>query len=157
MLSFDPPRTYPTPGPIGRTVRLILGAFFVYELVDIGSQIEAFMRFSPPFDTWWLVAAISVWALHDAADVWLGSPWGRRLVLVVLAVAAGAALIDFLQHGTVWGPPFSLSLYALALIGFGYIGLSFIVAAILAAPGCEAGALRYLVARLSGDPAREHS
>ena len=146
----------PTPGPLGRTVRLLLGGYLLYELVDILTYYPSYVGRSGPGTTWWLTTAVSLWLLSIAIGVGAGGPWTLRVLLGVLLLGAATAGFDLLRYGTIWGPPFGLALYAVDALGFGFIGVSLVLAAILAVPGCEAGAIPSLVAKRFGREPAAH-
>ena len=147
----------PKLGPLGRTVRFLLGGYFLYEFVDILTYSSPYVGFSGPGATWWFTSAVSLGVLSFGIGLGLGVAWALRFLLSVLALGVATAGLDLLWYGTIWGPPFGLLLYTVDLLGFGFLGLSLILAAILAIPGCEVGAIPSLVARLSGREATQHT
>ena len=157
MTECAPPDALPKHGPLGRSVRLLLGGYFLYEFVDILTDSSPYVEFSGPGATWWFTTAVSLGVLSFAIGIGLGATWALRFLLAVLALGVAMAGVDLLQYGTIWGPPFGLLLYAVDLLGFGFLGLSLILAAILAIPGCEVGAIPSLAAKLSGREATQHT
>ena len=59
-------------------------------------------------------------------------------------------------YGQVWGPPLGALAYAMTVYTFGHLGVSFVLAAFLATPGCEMRAMPDLLGRLTGRMAQEH-
>ena len=151
------PDALPKLGPLGRIVRLLLGGYFLYEFVDILTYSSPYVEFSGPGETWWFTSAVSVGVLSFVIGLGLGASWALRFLLAVLALGLVTAGFDLLWYGTIWGPPFGLLLYTVDLLGFGFLGLSLILAAILAIPGCEVGAIPSLVAKLTGREVTPHA
>ena len=149
--------TLPRLGPLGRIVRLLLGGYFLYEFVDILTYSTPYVEFGGPGETWWFTSAVSLGLLSFAIGLGLGGAWALRFLLAVLALGVATAGFDLLRYGTIWGPPFGLLLYSVDLLGFGFLGVSLILAAVLAIPGCEVGAIPSLFAKLSGRGATQHS
>jgi hypothetical protein len=143
MIRFAQPGACPKLGPLGRTVRLLLGGYLLYEFVDMLTHYPSYFGLSGPGTTWWFTTAVSLWLLSIAIEVSVGGAWVRRVLLGVPLLGLATA-------------PFSLLLYAVDLLGFGFTGLSLILSVILAFPGCEAGAIPSLVAKRYGREAAQH-
>ena len=80
----------------------------------------------------------------------------RNPVRFILLACAGAILVDLVLYGQVWGPPLGVVVYAVTVYTFAHLGLSFILATVLATPGCEMRAIPDLLGRLTGRTAQEH-
>lgn len=126
--------------------------FLVTSILTILS-VPGYFRVGAPSGAWWLFACISLYLLPMVTDSGFGRAWdGRSQVLVLLLVAVGVAW-DFAVYRNFWGPPLGGLLYGLIGVVFGFTGLSFILAGIIALPGCEMRALPYA---LSGNQAKTH-
>jgi hypothetical protein len=82
---------------------------------------------------------------------WRG--WPRLVAIILLGGAAlGALLIDgALTSNIAWTP---LKLFMLYV--YGHLGVSFVISAIIATPGCEMRAIPHLLGEMSGRPTAEH-
>jgi len=150
------PGPFPRPGIIGRAVRLFFGVLLIYFFVETFTSYSSYVAVGAPGGTWWLGAAISFYLLPEVTDVGFGLSWGRKSQMVALALALGAMVFDFFWYGNLWGPPLGLLVYLLMGVVLGYLGLSFVLAAIFGVPGCELRAVPYVIGKLSGREAAEH-
>ena len=125
----------PRPGPLGRTVRLLAGVillgFLAFGVHYDPSQPLATPRQSPllylliGFVFLHLPSTLRYWGLKKG---WI--PQALWLLAVIIA-----ALVDVTTRGTWWGPVLGVVLVGPGLLFLAYLGVSFLVAAIIAAPG----------------------
>ncbi len=125
----------PKPGPIGRSVRLALGLSLLYFAVYALTHYRLGGSPSARDLGVWIGLAYAVYFLPDVINMGLGRNWGRWPLFVAATVALAAGLIDLAFRGTFLGPAFGLIVFVLIVYAFTHIGLSMIVAAIIAAPG----------------------
>ncbi len=125
----------PKPGPIGRSVRLALGLFLLYFAVYALTHYRLGGSPSARDLGVWIGLAYAVYFLPDAINLGLGRTWGRWPLFVATTAVLVAGLIDLVSSGTFVGPAFGLIVFVLIVYAFTHIGLSLIVAAIIAAPG----------------------
>ncbi len=83
----------------------------------------------------WIGLAYAVYYLPDAINLGLGRTWGRWPLFAAATALLVAGLTDLLSSGTFVGPAFGLIVFVLIVYAFTHIGLSMIVATIIAAPG----------------------
>ena len=100
--------------------------------------------------------AFALWLLPPVVNLGFGRSWKNWSRTVVLLLCAGAILVDLLVYGQVWGPPLGAVIYAVTVYTFAHLGLSFVLATVLATPGCEMRAIPDLIGRLTGRTAQEH-
>lgn len=157
-IRYAEPGTLSRPGPIGRAIRFILGAFCVYLVVAILTQAS-------PFFTGRALHAASVWVLifiglylfPDVVNLGFGKAWKRfHLLLGLVALAGVTALVGWAMNGSTVGPPLGTLVSIWLLYVFGHLGISFLLAAFQATPGCEMRSIPQLWAVISGKPAQEH-
>ncbi len=125
----------PKPGPIGHSARLALGLFFLYFAVYALTHYRLGGSPSAGDLGVWIGLAYAVYLLPDVINLGLGRTWGRRPLFVAATAVLVAGLIDLVSTGTFVGPAFGLIVFILIVYAFTHIGLSLIVAAIIAAPG----------------------
>jgi hypothetical protein len=105
--------------------------FFAKTLIGYRSYISLNL----PVGLWWIGALASFYFLPNVVNIGFTRSWGWRPQVVTLLLALAATAVDILQYGKVWGPPLGLLIYILMVFVFGYLGLSLVVAAIVALPG----------------------
>ena len=125
----------PKPGPIGRSARLALSLLLLYFAVYALTHYR--LGGSPGARDLgaWIGLAYAVYFLPDAINLGFGRAWGRWPQYVAATAALVAGLIDLVSSGAFVGPAFGLIFFVLIVYVFTHIGLSMIVAAIIAAPG----------------------
>ncbi len=131
-----PPGTFPSPGPIGRTVRVGAGLLCLYFFAQ-GVRVLPGMwlgRF-PSEGLYWLGGALALYGLPFVVDIPFGRRLGRRLQLAGILLAVGLAAVDWAATGQIPGRGMAW-LNGLLLIYFtGTAGLSFLLAGLAAVPG----------------------
>ena len=82
-----------------------------------------------------MAVGFAFWYLPDMVDVGLTRTWGRWPQAVAAGVALALVVADLVAYGSAWGPPLGWSLFMLTELFYGLIGVSFVLAAVLAVPG----------------------
>lgn len=137
---FEQPGTFPPTGPLGRTIRFLLGVLILYLVFPpMVKHYEAITRlregWETPIGNLFLAILFAVYLLPHTLDRGFTLKWGHRSQLVLLLLALAAAAFDFAYYGSLWGPPLGWLVLLTIVYVFGHLGLSFIVAAIAATPG----------------------
>lgn len=153
---FVQPGTLLKPGPIGRTVRLLLGLLFCYGALRYGESPGVFTRIDAPPLVLFAGPAVAFWLLPPVVNLGWGVNWKNRSRVYFLVLSALAAGLDLLFYRGFWGPPLGGLVYAVTVYTFVHLGLSFLLAAVLSTPGCEMRAIPDLIGRLTGRRALEH-
>ena len=148
--------TLPKPRVVGRTVRLLLGLVCCYTALKYAGIPDVLLRLD--FSRLFLLTgpAFALWLLPPVVNLGFGRSWKHWSRTVVLLLCAGAILVDLLVYGQIWGPPLGAVIYAVTVYTFAHLGLSFVLATVLATPGCEMRAIPDLIGRLTGRMAQEH-
>ena len=133
----------PQPRRIGRTIRILLGAILLYFFFNLVAQISTHGRdflatrpgWSIPAGGWWVGAILCFFALPLIINSGFSRHWGAWPQLAFLMLAGGAALWDWLAHGSFWAWP--LASLVLLLVGYvlAHAGISYLVAGLAATPG----------------------
>jgi hypothetical protein len=133
---FEKPGSLPKPGPIGRIVRIISGCallyFFIVTMTNFGNYVGLTV---PKYPLMWLGVALSLYFLAYVVNVGFTITWGRRLQLILVSAAMATVMLDLLIYRSFWGPPLGLLVFVLLAYVTGHLGVSFILAGILATPG----------------------
>ena len=75
------------------------------------------------------------WYFSDLVVVGFSRPWGRWPQVAVFPFALALVVADFAAYGSAWAPPLGWGVFVFTEFFFGFIGISFLLAAILAVPG----------------------
>lgn len=155
-LKLEEAGTLPRPGPVGRLVRLGFGGLC---LSYVGALLQTVGRLMPndtinPLILNGLVPGLFL--VSYVVNIGFSRAWKKRPLLVSLALFAFAGAAGYLQTGILPSPLLAGTIYAWELYLFSHLGLSFVLAALLATPGCEMRAFHHAYALLTGREAKEH-
>ncbi len=151
---FDRPGTLERPRPIGRLVRLGLGAaclYLVWVLLVHGGiwQLGNLVM--------WVWFVFGIWVLPPVVNIGFGKAWGVWWPRAgAMLVTLGAVVAGYLIEGTVLADPLWWVMKGLMIYVYGHMGLSFLLSAILATPGCEMRAIPQLIGIIMRRPSAEH-
>jgi hypothetical protein len=150
---FDEPGTIAEPGPIGRIVRLILGALCLWLVWQLVTRSDTQDLFNPSF---WVMAALGLMLAPYVVNIGFGVKWGAwprvaSVVAILAAAAFGFAMSDSVSSTPLWATVAIWMVYI-----YGHLGISFVLSAILATPGCEMRAIPHLFGIVLRSGAREH-
>ncbi len=153
VFHFNEEGTLPSPGPIGRLVRLSMGAIIMKFIYDWFVWIDS-SDFDNPFILLWI--AVSVALVPYVVNIGFGFNGGAKpryalLGIWVLAAVAGFGIDSNLRSETLWTVVEITQIYI-----YGHLGISFVLSAILATPGCEMRAIPHLLGKLSSQGSQEH-
>lgn len=163
MTSADPPGlvnpgTIAPPGPIGRLLRLVLGLLCLYVLTELlRYRGEIIRQPVSSLDNIALMALPPLFVLNAVINIGSGRNWGRLPLFVALGLLLLLAGIAATVTGTANHAIFGAGLWLFLVYFYTHLGVSFILAASFATPGCEMRALPDLAGRLRGRPANEHA
>lgn len=146
-------------GPVGRLMRLALGAaclWALWELVaNVGAVIAAPIA-AAVHPSVALLIAMAFWVISYLVNIGFSKSWGRRPAYASLAGFLAMGVVAFVIHGELNSPILGVPLFAWLTYFYGHLGLSFVVASVLATPGCEMRAIPELVGRMTGHGSAEH-
>ncbi len=145
------------PGPIGRLARLALGlvcAYALHELILYRVSITSTPVTVLPNLTVMVLAAILI--INYVVNIGFGRSFGRWPSYISIAIALMLAIVSWLKFGTVDHPVLGLALWFWLVYFYLHLGISFVLAAAIATPGCEMRAIPDLYGRLTGRRAEEH-
>jgi hypothetical protein len=129
--------TLPSPGPVGRSVRLLVGILLLASFYSTLVGYEGFFETAsfPTDIELWVGVAITLWLLSEVVNVGWSVNWGHWPQIVVLALGVAAAGLDHLVYGRIWAPPLGAIVFGLMAYVTMHLGLSFVLAALFAVPG----------------------
>ncbi len=156
-LQLVEPGSLVAPGPIGRTVRLIIGAaclYALYQLVIYRSSIIALPI--SHVDNIWPMLIVPLFIINPVVNIGFGVEWGRWPSYVSVIALTAIARCSRVLAGTFDNSLFGAGLWIWLVYFYTHSGLSFTRAGVVATPGCEMRALPDLIGKLTGKPAQEH-
>ncbi|MFQ5678259.1 MAG: hypothetical protein ACE5HP_02230 [Gemmatimonadota bacterium] len=155
---FEQTGTLEPPGLIGRLVRLAMGGLLLwslYALLTIGWP--RLVAKAPPGEwNWWLYMVLAFWATPYVVNIGLTKSWRRRPQHVLLAAGGLAVLVDMVLYGSWWAPPLGAVTWIWLVYFSAHLGISFLLSALIATPGCEMRAIPHLWTKVTGRPTKEH-
>ena len=157
VLELVEPGTLIRPGPIGRIVRLALGILCLYALFEIvryWSWTAANPIATLPNRALLLIAPICIF--NYVVNIGFSKSWGAYPLISSIAVLAIAAVVSLLLSGGFEHVLFGITLNLWFAYFYAHLGLSFVLAAIIATPGCEMRSIPELFGRIKGLPVQEH-
>ena len=145
------------PGLIGRFVRLSLGIACLYGLWELIAVAPFFIE-RPiellPNLSFMILVVLCIF--NYVVNIGFSKDWNRYPVFVSVLIFTVIAAASYLVSGT----PSSMLLGGSRVLWMAYfyahLGLSFVLAAILATPGCEMRAIPELFGRLTNRDTKEH-
>jgi hypothetical protein len=137
------------PGPIGLGIRVILGATVLYWFGALLTKWSGFVE-RDPIESGRLYTLFTIWWLPEVFALTFRRPWGRWPAVVFVAGGGAIGLAGYLTGGGVWNPVLAGWTYAGDLLVWGALAVSFPVAVLARSPGCELGALPWLLAGRHG-------
>lgn len=156
-LQLVEPGTLAPPGPIGRTVRLVIGAaclYALYQLVIYRSSIIALPI--AHIGNIWPLLIVPFFIINPVVNIGFGVSWGRwpsyLSVISLTLIATGSRVLTGSFDNSIFGA----GLWLWLTYFYTHTGLAFTLAGIAATPGCEMRALPDLFGKLTGKPAQEH-
>lgn len=151
------PGSLSRPGPIGRLVRLLLGVLCLYALWGL-------VRIAPDFvenpvgllANLGLMIVFALCVFNYVVNIGFSRDWHRYPLIVSLLFMATVATTGYLftaEAGTN-----ALGILILLWLGYFYthLGISFLLSALLATPGCEMRALPELIGKITHRESKEH-
>lgn len=157
------------PGPIGRIVRLAMGVaclYAMYQIVLNGwsivmNPVSVFVRFtdqgSVAVQTDLVMASlVALFILNYVVNIGFGKSWGRWPSYLSIGVMLILAAAGWLFAGSPDHPTLGFALWTWLTYFYTHLGLSFVLSAVIATPGCEMRSIPELYGRLTGKASAEH-
>ena len=152
-IHYSKPGTLLRPKIIGRLLRLFLGILCLSVTWDLVSNSSISDLNNPSL---WLLIGLGLLLITYVVNIGFGvsiGSWPRYLSVGLFAIAA---VISFLIQDTILGTPLWLTTTSWLIYVYGHLGLSFLLAAILATPGCEMRAIPQLFGMAMSRDVTEH-
>jgi hypothetical protein len=145
------------PGPIGRIVRLALGIACLYAIYELLFYHQAIINTPVSvLPNIVLLIFVAILIINYVVNIGFGQSWRRwpsYISVAIMLILAGTA---WLMFGTPDHALLGIVLWVWLIYFFAHLGLSFVLSAIIATPGCEMRSIPELLGRMSGRAAQEH-
>ncbi len=107
-----------------------------------------------PFVLIWV--AVSVALAPYVVNIGFGVNLGAKPRYLLILIWSVGAIAGYLVEGVVVGRFLWATVEATQIYIYGHLGVSFLLSAILATPGCEMRAIPHLFGKISGSGSKEH-
>lgn len=158
-LELVEPGSLTKPRPVGRTVRFALGVgclWAVWQVIhNLGTVVAAPIT-ATMYPSVGLLIAMGVWMINYVVNIGFSRSWGRRPAYLSITGYLVFATVALVINGDANSPVLGVPLAAWLVYFYGHLGLSFVLAGLLATPGCEMRALPELIGRMTGRASAEH-
>ena len=141
----------------GRVIRLLLGTACLYavlELLTTREQIVLHPYSSLPDISVMLLAALCI--VNYVVNIGFGVSWNHMPGIASVLVIGGALLTAWLLTGSADNRYAGLMLWIWLVYLYAHLGVSFVLASIIATPGCEMRAIPELIGNVTGKEVEAH-
>lgn len=155
--TFEEQGSLEKPGIYGRLTRLAMGVGLLYVSYPLISDFQHFMNKGVQLYGGNLLAlAFMFWMLPYVVNIgWsLNSKRMPQVIVMVLSLLLGG--IDFINNGVFYGPLLKIFTVTWFFYTTIHLGISMVLAALIATPGCEMRAIPQIWARLTRKKGKEH-
>ena len=145
------------PGPIGRSFRLFLGmgclSFIAYLVYNSSIFLNGINHYN-----WGILIGLiyGIFLLPYIVNIGFSINSGKRLQLAAILALVMASAIDYFSTGSFLGLITWGLVYLMLIYLYGHLGLSYVIASIIATPGCEMRAFPQLWSFITKKPSKEH-
>ncbi len=156
-LKLKQPGSIAKPGPVGRLVRFVFGVASVYYVVGLLSVRAGLLTDESSIRPLILNGLLpSVFLVSYVVNIGFSRAWKKWPALVSVALILASAGVGYIQSSAFQSLLLARTIWALELYLFTHLGLSFLLSAILATPGCEMRSFHHLYSIVTGKPTPEH-
>ena len=150
---FDAPGTLEKPGPIGRLVRLGSGVLCLWLVWQLAVDSNTSTLRDPAY---LLFAFFCLMLAPYVVNIGFGVKWGAWPRIVSLGILVAGVIVSYAFAGNLLDIPLWATATTWMVYIYAHLGISFVLSALLATPGCEMRAIPHLIGILSGKTAIEH-
>ena len=156
-LKLDEPGSLPKPGPVGRMFRLLFGLLCLWYVNELSATADSLVASDGHIrPVAWNGILPGLFLISCVINIGYSRSWGKKPAIVSATILAAVALTGYLSSGSVETELFAIVLWIWELYAFAHLGLSFVLSAAIATPGCEMRAFHDLYSRITGHPTKEH-
>jgi len=154
---FEDQGSLERPGIYGRLVRLAIGLYLLFLSYPLIPHFQGFIDNGIPLYGGNLAGLFIIfWVLPYVVNIgWsINSKRMPQVVVIVVSLLLGG--LDFVNTGDFYGPFLKIFTVAWFFYVAVHLGISMVLAALIATPGCEMRAIPQIWARVTGKTTREH-
>ena len=156
-LQLVEPGTLAPPGPIGRSVRLLIGAACLYALYQLVIYRTSIISLPVShLDNILLMLIVPFFIINPVVNIGFSLSWGRWPGYASAIALALIAVASRVMTGSFDNAIIGASLWVWLVYFYTHAGVSFTLAGLSATPGCEMRSLPDLIGKVTGRPAQEH-
>ena len=156
IYNFEEKGTLEKPSIIGRIARFALGMaclYFIYALILYGEGVIYSLESNVM--TWFAVIT-AFYLTNHVVSIGFGKKWGQMPRIILILLSAGLIVISLFTEGQVLGASFRYFLYVFLFYFYLHLGVSFVISAIIATPGCEMRSIPHLYTIFTGKRTQQH-
>jgi len=156
-LKLESEGTLLPPGPVGRAVRLAFGLAVLYYAAHIWTvRTDTLTADGSIRSLLWNGILVGLFLVSYIMNIGFSRAWKKWPAVISLLLLLCGAGAQYLISGTFEGMFSAMIILSWILYLSAHLGLSFVLSAILATPGCEMRAFPHLLARITGTQTGEH-
>lgn len=153
---FEDQGSLEKPKIIGRLARFAIGAWLLYQVYPLIANFGRALEIGLPLKSNILVIGLMLWVLPYIVNIGWSLNSKRMPQIIVIALTVLFGVIDYLSQGVIYGTSLKAFTLLWILYAAAHLGISFVLSALLATPGCEMRAIPQLWALISGRRRGEH-
>ena len=153
VFHFEEEGSLPSPGPVGRIVRFLLG-ILILKLVYEWLFIIDSSGYTQPFILLWIVVSVAL--IPYVVNIGFGIKSGAMARYTLVSTWIVTGIMGFIAEGIVRSEFLWTVIKITQIYVYGHLGISFLLSAILSTPGCEMRAIPHLLGKVSGRGSQEH-
>ena len=127
--------TFDRPGWLGRLIRMSAGMFFLALLIITLIDPKVWISDTMPRSLGLWIGAVLCFRFLSGMEKGFSQTWGRAPQLIFASFALVAIVYNFVQYGTWWSIPLGVLFFVLVVYVSAHLGVSFLLAGIIAHPG----------------------
>ncbi len=157
VLELVDPGSLPRPKMIGRVLRFVLGTACYFALYQLANSYETIIQHPvSALPSMVVMTGAAICIFNYVINIGFGKSWGRWPNIFSLSVMGIIALVSWSILGTANHWVLGIVFWSWLFYFYMHLGTSFLLASVLATPGCEMRAIPELFGKLSGNPTDEH-
>jgi len=145
------------PAIYGRFIRLVLGGICLFgltEVISLSTQIVTYPFSMLPNLSLLVVAPILI--LNYVVNIGFGVNWHRLPIIVSLTTLSVLFLASWMMTNSFDHEIVGFVLLLWLIYFYAHLGISFVLAGLIATPGCEMRAIPHLFGKMTGRGSSEH-
>ncbi len=156
-LKLEDEGSIPKPGPIGRLARLALGAACLYYVSGIWTfRADLFTDTGSIKPLIWNGLVPGLFLVSYIINIGFSRAWKKWPAIASALLLGSIAAFGYLTTGSPETPLLANTLFWWELYLSLHLGFAFVLASLIATPGCEMRAFHHVYTVITGKPTKEH-